>query len=241
MYRARVEYEVLCKYAYPCVQQIRCDTKLTSQAALPSTLSYELLARRPDLQAMRWYVESSFDRIDAAKAAFYPSFDIKAFFGFDALHLRDLFMHSSQQINLIPGLYLPIFDSGRLNANLRNARTSSDLMIEQYNQAVLNAVRDVASSGSRLESLESQRRLQEGRVAAANYAQQSAEAQYGRGLGSRLVAMQARLPLISEQTALLSIRGQRLAEEIALTKALGGGYVAASKAESTEPTVADSP
>ena len=58
-----------------------------SQAALPTTLSYELLARRPDLQAMRWYVEASFDRIDAAKAAFYPSFDIKAFFGFNALHL----------------------------------------------------------------------------------------------------------------------------------------------------------
>jgi multidrug efflux system outer membrane protein len=101
-----------------------------SQAAIPATLSYELLARRPDLQAMRWYVESSFDRIDAAKAAFYPTFDIKAFFGFDALHLSDLFTHASQQINIVPGLYLPIFDGGRLNANLKGAREGSNLLIE---------------------------------------------------------------------------------------------------------------
>ena len=121
-----------------------------SQAALPATLSFELLARRPDLQAMRWHVEASFDRIDAAKAAFYPSFDIKAFFGLNALHLADLFTHASQQINLIPGLYLPIFDGGRLNANLSGAREGSNLLIEQYNQAVLNAVRDVAQTGSRL-------------------------------------------------------------------------------------------
>ncbi len=75
---------------------------------------------------MRWYVQSSFSRIDAAKAAFYPSFDIKAFFGVNALHLFDLFTHASQQINLIPGLCLPIFEGGRLNAKLSGARDASN-------------------------------------------------------------------------------------------------------------------
>jgi hypothetical protein len=61
-------------------------------------------------------------RVDAAKAAFYPSFDIKAFFGFNALNLSQLFLHASQQINIAPGLYLPVFDSGRLNASLGGER-----------------------------------------------------------------------------------------------------------------------
>jgi len=195
-----------------------------AQAALPATLSYELLARRPDLQAMRWYVQSSFDRIDAAKAAFYPSFDIKAFFGFDALHLRDLFMHSSQQINLIPGLYLPIFDGGRLNANLSGAREGSNLLIEQYNQAVLNAVRDVAQTGSRLQALDSEAALQQRRIASVAYVRDSVEAHYRRGLTSQLAAFEARQPVIAEQVALLTLSGQMLSQEIALTKALGGGY-----------------
>ncbi|VFS56345.1 Multidrug resistance outer membrane protein MdtP precursor [Kluyvera cryocrescens] len=90
------------------------------QTGIPSTLSYDLLARRPDLQAMRWYVQASLDQVDAAKALFYPSFDIKAFFGLDAIHIDDLFKAPSKQINFIPGLRLPLFDGGRLNANLKN-------------------------------------------------------------------------------------------------------------------------
>ena len=191
---------------------------------VPATLSYELLARRPDLQAMRWYVQGSLDQVDAARAAFYPSFDIKAFYALDAIHLDNLFKRSSQQINLLPGLYLPIFDGGRLNANLHNARSASDMLIEQYNQSVLDAVRDVAVSGSRVQSLEEERKLQVEKVEAARFAQASADALHQRGLGSRLAAMESRLPVISEQTALLLVDGQRLHQEIALTKALGGGY-----------------
>ncbi|MFM0549233.1 MdtP family multidrug efflux transporter outer membrane subunit [Paraburkholderia strydomiana] len=204
-----------------------------SQAALPATLSYELLARRPDLQAMRWYVEASFHRIDAARAAFYPSFDIKAFFGFNALHLADLFTHASQQINLIPGLTLPIFDGGRLNANLSGAREGSNLLIEQYNQAVLNAVRDVAQTGSRLQALDAEAQLQKQRIEFVAFARDSVEAHYQRGLASRVAALEARQPVIAEQVALLTLNGQMLGEEIALTKALGGGYRADPPVELT--------
>ncbi|CAB3807479.1 Cation efflux system protein CusC [Paraburkholderia ultramafica] len=194
------------------------------QAALPATLSYELLARRPDLQAMRWYVQSSFNRIDAAKAAFYPSFDIKAFFGVNALHLVDLFTHASQQINLIPGLYLPIFDGGRLNANLTGTRTASNTLIAQYNEAVLNAVRDVAVTGSRLQDLDAEATLQAQKIDAVSFAQESADAHYGRGLASRVTAMEAREAVIRERMVLLDINGQELGQDIALSKALGGGY-----------------
>lgn len=198
------------------------------KAGLPATLAYELLARRPDLQAMRWYVEASFDRIDAAKAAFYPSFDIKAFFGVNALHLADLFTHASQQINLIPGLYLPIFDGGRLNANLSGTREGSNLLIEQYNEAVLNAVRDVAQTGSRLQTLDAETGLQKRRIEAVAFARDSVEARYQRGLASRLAALEAREPVIAERVALLTLNAQMLNQDIALTKALGGGYRADS-------------
>jgi multidrug efflux system outer membrane protein len=203
----------------------------SQQAALPATLSYELLARRPDLQALRWYVQSSFYRIDAAKAAFYPSFDIKAFFGVNALHLSDLFTHASQQINLIPGLTLPIFDGGRLNANLAGERAVSNLLIDQYNEAVLNAVRDVAQTGSRLQALDTQFDLQRRRVDSIRVTGDSAEAHYQRGLGSRLAALEARQPVIAQQVALLALHGEIIGQDITLTKALGGGYRAGPPVE----------
>lgn len=202
-----------------------------STSGVPATLSYELLARRPDLQALRWYVQASFDRIDAARAAFYPSFDIRAFFGFNALHLADLFTHASQQINLIPGLYLPIFDGGRLNANLGGTRTTSNTLIAQYNQAVLNAVRDVAITGTRLQDLDTEAELQRRKVQSVSFVRDSAEARYQRGLGSRFLAMEARQPLIAEQIALLNVNGQKISQEIALAKALGGGYLADAPVE----------
>ncbi|MEX3939702.1 MdtP family multidrug efflux transporter outer membrane subunit [Paraburkholderia sp. BR10937] len=211
--------------------EIRPVALPASQAALPATLSYELLARRPDLQAMRWYVQSSFDRIDSAKAAFYPSFDIKAFFGYNALHLADLFTHASRQINLIPGLYLPIFDGGMLNANLSGARQGSNLLIEQYNQAVLNAVRDVALTGSRLQALDAETDLQKQRIESVTFTRDSVEASWQRGLTSQLAALEARQPVIAEQVALLALNGQVLSQEVALTKALGGGYRADAPVE----------
>ncbi len=197
-----------------------------SGAALPDTLSFQLLARRPDLQAMRWYVQASLDRIDAAKAAFYPDFDIKAFFGFDSLYVSTLLHHASQQINLIPGLTLPIFDGGRLNANLHSARAASNTLIEQYNQAVLNAVRDVATAGNQLQGLNDQAGLQQARLEETQVDANDTLAHFRRGLASRVAASEAELPVIAQQARVVDIRGDQLAAEIALIKALGGGYEA---------------
>ncbi|WP_052281861.1 MdtP family multidrug efflux transporter outer membrane subunit [Kluyvera genomosp. 1] len=196
------------------------------QTGIPATLSYDLLARRPDLQAMRWYVQASLDQVDAAKALFYPSFDIKVFFGLDAIHIDDLFKGPSKQINFIPGLRLPLFDGGRLNANLKNIRATSNMLIERYNQSVLDAVRDVAINGTRLQTLNEEREMQAERVEASQFGQNAAEAAFHRGLGSRLQATESRLPVLSEQMSLLVLDTQRVVQSIQLIKTLGGGYQA---------------
>ena len=204
--------------------QIRAVALPAPSAGLPATLSFELLGRRPDLEAMRWLIEASFDRVDSAKAAFYPSFDITAFFGFNALRMRDLFTHTAEQINLIPGLYLPIFDGGRLNAGLHGARTASNTLIEQYNEAVLDAVRDVAQTGSQIDDLDDRAQLQHERIDALRVESDSTEAQYERGLADRTASIQAKAPVIEGQIALLQLNGDELEAEIVLTRALGGGY-----------------
>jgi len=191
---------------------------------LPASLGYELLARRPDLQAMRWTVQASLSQVDVAKAAFYPSFDIRAFVGFDALHLDDLLHRSSRQLNLIPGLTLPLFDSGRLNANLASARSQSNLLIAQYNEAIVNAVREVAHASIELEGLQREMALQDGKLASAEFAFGSADAQYRRGLVDSVAAKQAKLPVLLEQGKVLTLRTGEIHAQAALITALGGGY-----------------
>lgn len=125
----------------------------TVEASLPATLGYELLARRPDLQEARWYIEASMSDVEAARAAFYPDVNLMAFLQQDALHLSDLFRSSAQQMGVTAGLTLPIFDSGRLNAELDIARAQNNLSVVRYNKAVVDAVNQVARTASEVETL----------------------------------------------------------------------------------------
>jgi multidrug efflux system outer membrane protein len=191
---------------------------------LPKTLSYSLLSHRPDLVAMLWAVQASINQVAAAKAAFYPSFNIKAFLGFSHINLDDIVNINSRQFSLLPGLTLPLFDGGRLNANLHKTRASSNELIEQYNQAVLNAVRDVAVAATNMQGLAEQTRLEVKKRNQIKQSIENANAHRERGLISRLGANQARIPLLKEDIQLAGTRGQSLGAEITLIKALGGGY-----------------
>lgn len=194
------------------------------QTKMPASLGYELLARRPDLQAAHWYIEASLKEVDAAKAAFYPDINLMAFLQQDALHLSDLFRHSAQQMGVTAGLTLPIFDSGRLNANLDIASAQNGLSIANYNKAVVDAVNQVARSATQVETLmeKSARQKQVQQDASRIVALAEARLKAGLIAGSRV--NQARIPALEEQINGLKLQGQWLDASIQLTSALGGGY-----------------
>ncbi|EDQ0216628.1 multidrug resistance outer membrane protein MdtQ [Salmonella enterica] len=194
------------------------------ESQLPSQLGYSLLARRADLQAAHWYIESSLSSIDAAKAAFYPDINLMAFLQQDALHLSDLFRHSAQQYGITGGLTLPIFDSGRLNANLDIAKAQSNLSIANYNKAVVDAVNDVARAASQVETLAQKNQHQQQIKHDAQRVVGLAQARFNAGIiaGSRV--SEAKIPALREQCNGLLLQGQWLDASIQLTSALGGGY-----------------
>lgn len=196
----------------------------TVESQLPSQLGYSLLARRPDLQAAHWYIESSLSSIDAAKAAFYPDVNLMAFLQQDALHLSDLFRHSAQQMGVTAGLTLPIFDSGRLNANLDITKAQSNLTVANYNKAVVDAVNDVARAASQVETLEQKNQHQQQIEHDAQRVVGLAQARFNAGIiaGSRV--SEAKIPALREQCNGLVLQGQWLDASIQLTSALGGGY-----------------
>ena len=191
---------------------------------MPTTLGYELLARRPDLQEAHWYIEASLSEIDAAKAAFYPDINLMAFLQQDALHLSDLFRHSAQQMGVTAGLTLPIFDSGRLNANLDIASAQNNLSIAKYNKAVVDAVNQVAKTASQVETLmtknQQQAQVEKDVQRVVNLAQQRKNA----GIISGAKVSVAKLPALQERISAIRLHGQWIDASIQLTSALGGGY-----------------
>lgn len=194
------------------------------EAALPTTLGYELLARRPDLQAAHWYIEASMSEVDAARAAFYPDVNLMAFLQQDALHLSDLFRSSAQQMGVTAGLTLPIFDSGRLNANLDIAQAQNNLSIANYNKAVVDAVNQVARTASEVETLTAKNQHQQQVEKDAARVVALAQARFSAGIiaGSRV--SEAKIPAFREHIAGLMLQGQYVDATLQLTSALGGGY-----------------
>ncbi|HED1541177.1 TPA: multidrug resistance outer membrane protein MdtQ [Kluyvera cryocrescens] len=191
---------------------------------MPTTLGYELLARRPDLQEAHWYIEASLSEVDAAKAAFYPDINLMAFLQQDALHLSDLFRHSAQQMGVTAGLTLPIFDSGRLNANLDIASAQNNLSVAKYNKAVVDAVNQVAKTASQVETLmaknQQQAQVEKDVQRVVNLAQQRKNA----GIISGAKVSAAKLPALQERMSAIRLHGQWIDASIQLTSALGGGY-----------------
>lgn len=194
------------------------------ETKLPSSLGYQLLARRPDLQEAHWYIEASLHEVDAAKAAFYPDVNLMAFLQQDALHLSDLFRSSAQQMGVTAGLTLPIFDSGRLNANLDIAQAQSNLSIANYNKAVVEAVNQVTRTASEVETLMAKNQHQQRVQADAARVVAQAQARYRAGIIAGTRVSEARIPALQEKLAGLTLQGQYIDATLQLTSALGGGY-----------------
>jgi multidrug efflux system outer membrane protein len=199
-------------------------------AALPSQLGMDLLARRPDLQAARWRVEASLDQIEASKAAFYPDINLSGYFGTDVVSLDQLFRYGSRTMSIGPALTLPLFDSGRLKAGLQIARTQRNEMIADYNQSVFKAVRDVAQQAINLQGLQKQIVEQEATATATDALLRSAQERFKRGLADNGTILTAELGVDKQKLIKLLLENQVLQTDVALIKALGGGYQATTQA-----------
>lgn len=211
---------------HQALTELRVRSLPEPSPTLPSRLGIELLARRPDLQAARWRVEAALSRIEATEAAFYPDINLAGAIGFDSLTLEKLLKFDSRTLFLGPALSLPLFDSGRLRSRLDSARAQRDEVIADYNQSVFAAVHDVAQEAATLQGLQREREAQEHTTTAANHLFASAEKRFEAGLLDRSTVLSADLVVLRQHDARLQLQNQELSCEIALIKALGGGFSA---------------
>ena len=107
---------------------------------LPPNLSADLLGRRPDLTAARWRAEAAAKRIGEAKARFYPDVNLSAYIGRQSLGLGEFFASGSGIGEIAPALSLPIFDAGRLRANLAAKRADYDEAVATYDKTLNSGV-----------------------------------------------------------------------------------------------------
>ena len=192
--------------------------------SLPSTLPADLLGRRADIVAARWRIEAASNDVLSAKAAFYPSVNLTAFVGLASIGLDRLVKTTSEQYGAGPALRLPIFDAGRLRANLRIKTADVDAAVESYNNAVVDAVHEAADQIGSLRSIERQQNQQAQAQAAAESSFDLATQRYKAGLATYLTVLNAETNVLAQRRTAVDLKARALDGQVALIRALGGGY-----------------
>lgn len=184
----------------------------------------DLLGRRPDIVAARWRVEAASADVAYAKALFYPNINLTAFVGLNSVGWSNITHAGSEQWGLGPALRLPVFETGRLRANLHGKSAELDGAIESYNALVLEAVRDVSEQLSSLQGITKQQREQELAQANAQALMQIAQQRFAAGLVARSAVINAQSALVPHQRQAIELKVRALDVQAQLLRALGGGY-----------------
>ena len=199
-------------------------------AAIPA----DTLRQRPDVRVAERRLAAQTARLGEAEAARYPSFRLSGSLGLEALELDALADRGANTHSLFGGITAPVFNAGRIAANIE----IQDALVEQarlaYRAAVLAALEEVENALTAVANTDARRVKLAEAAAAARTTLAIAEYRYASGLADFLSVLDAQRTQLSLDEQLAGSTGELARAQIRLYKALGGGW-------STEPLPAKEP
>lgn len=202
------------------------ETQVSGYLPPPEVLSLGLLAHRPDVAAALFQVEAVAQLVKVAKTNFYPDVNLAGFAGLRSLNLKDLFLSHGASVayGIGPTVTLPVFEGGRLEAELKNQQAAYDSAAESYNGTLLAAVQQVADSLTDWRKTLEHDADQEHALEAAEAESMLAGKRYQAGLSARDGTIEADEALIQQRLTASELRSAHQLAAVGLIEALGGGY-----------------
>lgn len=198
--------------------------KINALVDLPSGLPSDLLVRRPDIRSAEQQLIAANANIGAARAAFFPSISLTAQYGSVSSELSKLFSSGHWGFNFGPSINLPIFNGGRLRANLASSQLARDAAVSQYEKSIQIAFKEVSDALVSRTTLAEQSRAQAAQANAERKRFQLADLRYQNGVASYLDLLDAQRALFALEQADVQVRLAQQLNQIQLYKALGGGW-----------------
>ena len=184
----------------------------------------ELLRRRPDVIAAERRLAASNARIGVAIAGYYPSLSLSGALGFESLDVGKTLTSSAFQPAALVGLHWRLFDFGRVDAEVDQARGAHREALLRYRQAMLRATEDVEDAIVAVAELENQHALLAREVDAHQQARDAAQDAYRGGAVSLVEVLDEDRQLLAAQDLLASVRTDDARAAVAAFRALGGGW-----------------
>jgi multidrug efflux system outer membrane protein len=208
-------------------------TALPQPPAIPVGLPASLLGQRPDLAASVAALKAFNAQVGVAEGAYYPSLSLTGNFGYASETLSNLAKGSARQFSFGPlALSLPVFEGGRIEANVKLAKARYDEAVANHEGRLLTALREVEDALSDVQQRQKQGDVQVQAQQAAARAVQVAQARFDRGVSTYLDVTDAQRSALAADRAAAQIRTQRLLAAVSVARALGGGWQQ-GKAEAT--------
>lgn len=182
-----------------------------------------MLSQRPDLIAIEARLAGQGLQIDLARKALLPRLSLTGSTSLAGGGLESFFDLDALASRLAANLTAPIFQGGRLKANVEQQRALLRVQLEQYASAVLDAYLDVENALDAETRLTERETALQTAVVEAQQAENRLELRYSEGLATILQLLDAQSRRLSAEGQLITARGERLANRVRLHVALGGG------------------
>jgi NodT family efflux transporter outer membrane factor (OMF) lipoprotein len=185
----------------------------------------QLLANRPDIREAEFQIEASKFDLKAAKAAFYPNFNITASFGFQAFNPEFLFSSPASIAYSVMGtLVAPIINMNALKAQFNTAKANQLTAMYNYQKTVLNAYVEVANQLSTITSLQQINALKTQQNEVLKKSVETSNELYKTARASYLEILIAQQSALKSNIELINVIKQQRLSIINIYKALGGGW-----------------
>ena len=204
----------------------------TASIPLPPQISEmgtpaDLLRRRPDLIVAERRLAASNARIGEAVAEYYPKFSLSALLGSaTTVSAGHLFSGGASQASGALGLRWRLFDFGRINAQIDQAKGQEAEALAAYRQSALRATEDVENAFSALVNREAQATTLSAGEASLSEARRSSFIAYQKGTASLIDVLNADETLLQASDARAQARTESARAAVAAFRALGGGWQA---------------
>lgn len=189
---------------------------------MPSFISANQLAKRPDVCAAKWRVEAAAESIHVAKARFFPNINLNLLFSYQSIQLSNLFTAQNQNKAITGAIDLPLFDAGLRRANLGIKYAEYDLAVNTYDQTILTALKEIADQETILNSLNAQLSAQNKAVKATADNYRLLQSRFKHGIVDYLQVLEIEQLLIQQQSTKVNLQARYMQATIGLLKALGG-------------------
>ena len=194
------------------------------EVPLPKEVCLDLVAHRADVAVRKYIVLGNSQKIENAKAQFYPNISLSGLIAFTSFDFDKLFARSSYAPVGTAAFSLPLLDGGARKANLQISVSDYNSSVHDYNDAIIKAANEVVGVLKRSSFVASQMALHEGDMDARQRNEALALKRFGGGLTDKLPYLEAQEERRRGELGKIALQEQKASLQIELIKALGGGY-----------------